>query len=148
MLIGVKIDLSLKMLTKSKSSPKTSRDYLTWFEMRVDAQQKKEFSFSSLTLFNVSSLVNKWMTLGNQVFMIRSSVLLHSTVILFCRLLHSTGPEALNRQKILCVVSLCEITLLCSILAVSCCIHGIFLTCTLKDQPGPVEKMSCSQYPR
>lgn len=39
------------------------------------------------------------MTFGNQVFMIRSSVLLHSTTIVFCRLLQSTGPEALNQQK-------------------------------------------------
>lgn len=67
--------------------------------MRVDAQLKKESSFSSLTLFGVSLLVSKWMTLGNQVFMIRSSVFLHSRAILFCRLLQSTGPEALNQQK-------------------------------------------------
>lgn len=67
--------------------------------MRVEAQLKKESIFSSLTLFSVSLLVNKWMTLGNQVFMIRSSVLLHSRAILFCRLLQSTGPEALNQEK-------------------------------------------------
>lgn len=71
------------------------------------------------------------MTLGNQVFMIRSSVLLHSTAILFCRLLQSTGPEDLNQQRPQSDQKETWANLQMKyhsfvlILAMPCCIHGV-----------------------
>lgn len=67
--------------------------------MRVDAQLKKDSIFSSLMSLSVSLLVSKLMTLGNQVFMMLSSIFIHSMVILFRKFLQSTGPKALKTKN-------------------------------------------------
>lgn len=91
----------ISSLDKWISSPQsTKHHHPTWLDMRVDAQLKKDSSFSSLISPSVSLHVTKLMTLGNQVFMMLSSILIHSMAILFRKLLQSTGPKALKPKKL------------------------------------------------
>lgn len=68
--------------------------------MRVHAQSKKASMTLSLTEPSVFGLVNKLMTLGNQVFMICSSAVSHSAARSLCNTLPSTGPKALNKNHV------------------------------------------------